>query len=452
MKAKKKNKKIKVITVCSIVGLLLIMSAVAMIFPLRPTTSEKEKRELAKFPKFTVSALLSGEYFSDISTWFSDTMPMRDGLISVNNALQSLLGTDSVQRGFQEQTASDIPDAPSGQPATLPIATDPPADATSPAETSAPAPESETAAETPADGPMPVNVQTIGSILVADDAGYEYYNFSQSAADSYAGAVNAVAQKLAGVATVYDMIVPTSMDIVLDSRVREKVASDDQKKAISYIEGMLLPEVRRVSIYDILKAHRNEYIYYRTDHHWASMGAYYAYTQFCAVKGVQPFRIEDCTLQSFDGFLGTFANKDKALAANPDRVDAYTPPGNYVITIRGKNLNVDEGSVIYDESKAGASLKYGAFIWGDNAYSMIEDKAKATGESCLLIKESFGNALAPLLAANYKYLYIIDYRHYTGTITQLVREKGITDVVFCNNVSMTRAQSLIDQLIARIGS
>ncbi|MBQ6018610.1 MAG: hypothetical protein IJL26_00385 [Clostridia bacterium] len=442
---------VKLITIGAIIDLIAVMSVLSMLFFLRPDESETEKRKLAQFPAFSVSALFSGDYFSDISIWFSDTMPFRDGLIGVNNVIQMLLGTDAPQRGFQEQSADEIPDAAALPPETLPIATtappattaEPPAVTEAPIDTAVPS--------SPADeGPVPSNVETIGSILVAGNAGYEYYNFSQSAANNYVGAVNAAAARLAGRATVYDMIVPTSMDVVLDTRVREKVSSDNQQKAIGYMESLLLPEVRRVSIFDILTAHRKEYIYYRTDHHWSSLGAYYAYLRFCAVKGAVPCQLNECGLQRFDGFLGTFANKDKALASEPDCVDAYTPPGDYKITIRDKKLNVDEGSMIYDESNAGASLKYGAFIWGDNAYSLIEDKAKPTGESCLLVKESFGNALAPFLAYNYKYLYVIDYRHYTGSICTLVEEKGITDVVFCNNVSMTRSQSLIDQLTARL--
>ncbi|MBQ6165177.1 MAG: hypothetical protein IJK23_11945 [Clostridia bacterium] len=442
-----KPKKIKLLTVASLIVITVVMSVLSMNLSLRPEESEKEKRKLASFPRFSVSAFFSGEYFNEISLWFSDTIPFREQIIDVNNGVQTILGTNAPQRGFQENTKNEIPDTAEQPPATLPTITEASQQPGSPSETS----ELQTEAVIPSDaGEMPSHVETIDSILIAGNAGYEYYNFSEKVANNYAAAVNTVSSRLAGKATVYDMIVPTSMDIVLDTRVREKVSSDDQRKAISYIENLLLPEVRRVSIFDTLIAHRSEYIYFRTDHHWSGLGAYYAYAQYCGVKGVQPYGLESCAVQSFDGFLGTFADKDPSLASDPDVVYTFSPPGDYKITIRDKKLNVDEGSVFYDESNASASLKYGTFIWGDNAYSVIEDKAKATGESCLLVKESFGNALAPLLAANYKYLYIIDYRHYSGSICSLVEEKKITDVVFCNNISMTRSQSLIDQLIARM--
>ena len=84
-----------------------------------------------------------------------------------------------------------------------------------------------------------VPVETLGAILIAGDTAYEYYNFSQSAADMYTAAVNKAASQLAGKANVYDMIVPTSMDITLPASVRKSVNSSDQRKALDYMYGSL---------------------------------------------------------------------------------------------------------------------------------------------------------------------------------------------------------------------
>ena len=75
--------------------------------------SEAEKRELAKFPEFSVTALLSGTYFSDIASWFSDTVPFRDTLVAINSKFQHILGTATVLKGFNEaKRGDDIPDVP----------------------------------------------------------------------------------------------------------------------------------------------------------------------------------------------------------------------------------------------------------------------------------------------------------------------------------------------------
>ena len=442
--AKKEAARIRLLSVICAGGLLLVMSVISMILPLRPTESQREKRKLAEFPAFSVKTLFSGDYFADIGTWYSDTMPGRDTLISINSFLQNILGTATVQSGFNEAVRNEIPDAPAAQPATLPAEP----------ETDAPASEETTAGyeEVTDDpnAPAPI-VQKFNGVFVVDGAAYEYYDFVQESADNYAAAINTTAAKLSGKATVYGLVIPTSTGIIPPKKVRDE-NSDDQQKAISYIESALSPEVKRVSIYEPLMAHRDEYIYFRTDHHWTALGAYYAYEAFCGVKGVTPVALEACEKKTFDGFLGTFYNEtggNPELARNPDVVDAYTPPGEYSMDIPGEGLyGID---MIYDESFSSANLKYSAFIWGDNPLTIIEDKAKETGESCLVVKESFGNALVPFIAANYKYVYVMDYRYGSESIVSLVNEKGIDDVIFANNISMTRSADLIRTMINRIG-
>ena len=84
------------------------------------------------------------------------------------------------------------------------------------------------------------------------------------------------------------MIVPTSIDIMLPESTRAGLNTDDQKKAIDYMYGSMLDETKKVNIYDTLMSHNDEYLYFRTDHHWTALGAYYAYEEFAKAKGVKP--------------------------------------------------------------------------------------------------------------------------------------------------------------------
>lgn len=303
--------------------------------------------------------------------------------------------------------------------------------------------------------PLKNNLKLLDALLIYDDAGYEYYHFVQSTADAYVRAVNAAGAKFRGKATVYDIIIPTSIDITLDPRIRERVSVSDQQAAIRYMESAMSRDVKVVSIFDTMKAHKNEYIYFRTDHHWTGLGAYYAYKRFCETKGVAPVRLSDCIRRSFDGFYGTFyfdSGRNADLAAHPDRVDTYMPPVNTYFWLTESNGNTRKGiPVIYNADTSAAGNKYGAFIWGDNPISVIENTDMKSGESCLMVKESFGNAMAPLLAYNYKYVYIVDYRYYKGTIADLVSRYGISDVIYCNNISMTRASYLVSSMANRLG-
>ena len=435
--------------------LVLALTFGAFILPLRPKVSEAEKRQLARFPEFSFSSLFNGEYFSGISSWFSDTVPFRDSLVELNSKIQHLLGTATVLKGFNEAKAGDdIPDTPNTAPVTeAPGVSDISSETTAQPDSSTAAPETEPQGEY--DG----LVQKFDSILVAGNAGYEYYNFNQTAADAYIAAVNAAGNKLGGRASVYSMIIPTSIDITLDARVRKKVNVSDQKKAIEYMEGSMNQNVRRVEIFDTMKAHKDEYIYFRTDHHWTGLGAYYAYVRFCEIKGIQALPLSSYTVRSFDNFLGSFYNdsgKDPALGGTPDVVDTYTPPCNTKMTVTERSGNSFVTPMIYNATTNKPAYKYSAFIYGDNPFTVIENTDMTGGDALILVKESFGNAIAPLFTYHYKYVYVVDYRYYTGTLNSLVDTAknacgGNVDVLYCNNISMTRASGQVTKLAGVLG-
>ncbi len=427
---------------------VLIISTVCFIIPLRPSVSETEKRELAKFPEFSFSALASGDYFSDISTWFSDTVPFRDTLMSINSKIQNLLGTSGTLVGFNEGVqGDDIPDIPvtdenetaaSGE--TLPGTSE-----NSSNEPETVAPEEITY---PADENEAQHVEQLGSIVICDNAGFEYYNFVQSTADNYVKALNTAGVKFSSQANIYATVVPTSTDITLNETVRAKLSVSDQKKAIDYMLGSAT-SVKAFNCFDNIKQHRNEYVYFRTDHHWTALAAYYAYEIFCQSKGITPLPLSSYEVWSFDGFLGTFYNdsgSDPALGATPDRVDAYKPPCQYSMTITDKYGNTSSMPMLYDESNAPASLKYGTFICGDNPLSTITNESLTEGETCLVVKESFGNAFVPFLVYHYKTVYVIDYRHYNSSLSTFLASNPVNDIIFINNVSMTRNSSLVQDL------
>ena len=290
------------------------------------------------------------------------------------------------------------------------------------------------------------------SVYCVGNTGYEMYTYVDSTAQKYAQCVSKVADNLAGTgARVYDVVIPLSSGITLPDELYGQDFFSDQKDAEHRIYGYMDDNVITVPVYDTLMQHRDEYIYYRTDHHWTGLGAYYTYTQLCNAAGVTAHDIADYTAQEMPGFLGTFYNdtgKSATLGDTPDTVTAYHP-------ICGATMDVYDGSgamlyddidVICDETTAPAAFKYGAYIWGDNAYSVITNPTKTDGSACVLVKESFGNAFAPFLADHYQTVYVIDYRHWSGSITEFVKTNSVQDVVFCNNLSAIRNSSLIGSL------
>ena len=295
------------------------------------------------------------------------------------------------------------------------------------------------------------DIQQYSSVYRVGDTGYEMYTYSDETAKKYATCVNKVADSLAGTARVFTLCPPLSSGITLPDDLYGQTIFSDQKEAEKSILGYMDENVTTVPLNEALMQHRTEYIAYRTDHHWTSLGAYYAYTRFCEAAGFAAHELSEYKTADFPGFLGSFYNdsgKAEPLGSNPDTVTAYYPVSPVVtMSVTEKSGNViDFDSVIYDESTAPAAFKYGAFIYGDNPFTVITNESLTDGSSCVVIKDSFGNALVPFLPDHYQTVYVIDYRHWTGSLTEFVKTNGVNDVIFCNNLSSIRNNSLMGDL------
>ena len=169
-----------------------------------------------------------------------------------------------------------------------------------------------------------------GDVYIAGDTAFELYYFSQASADAYASMVNTVHARLGSGVGVYDLLAPTSFGVCLDENIQEQMGASSQKDAFQYIYSRLDPGVKKVDVFDELVRHNAEYIYFRTDHHWTQLGAYYAYRIFAEQKGIRPHELSEFEHRTYPDFLGSFyaySNQAEALAANPDTLETYTPMG-----------------------------------------------------------------------------------------------------------------------------
>ena len=146
--------------------------------------------------------------------------------------------------------------------------------------------------------------EKINSVYLLGDTAYGLYGFSQSASQNYAAIVNTAADKVAGKAQVYSIIVPISYSINLDMATQEKLGLPSNADAIRYMYANMNSNVKTVSIYGDLAAHCEEYLYFRTDHHWTALGAYRAYEVFCNVKGLTPNPLSFYETVEYTGFFG----------------------------------------------------------------------------------------------------------------------------------------------------
>ena len=291
-------------------------------------------------------------------------------------------------------------------------------------------------------------VKVVNGVAVVGNSAYELFTYRESSAKAYAKAVNALAKDLDGKAEVYDMVIPLSSGITFPDNLVDKIDSTNQRDAMLSIMGMMNSQVKSVDIYDALMKHRKEYIYFRTDHHWTALGAYYAYTALCEEMGIEPEKLEEYETREFEGFVGSFYNdtKNESLKKHPDVITAYLPKSEakmHVTPAKGKDYDWD---IIYDVSAYGASLKYSTFIASDNPFTEITNQTLTDESACIVVKESFGNAFVPFLVDHYQHVYVVDYRYWQGTLAKLAEEQKAKDVILLNNLSMIRNQYLVGQL------
>ncbi len=284
---------------------------------------------------------------------------------------------------------------------------------------------------------------------VLNDTAYEVYNYVESAADQYAEAVNQFAKKLGSSVKIYNMVVPTSVGITFPDNKKEEVHSSPQKQSLKKIKKKLSGKQIFVPLYDIMMQHRAEYIYFRTDHHWTQLGAYYAYQAFCSAKGIRANSADSYKTQSLYGFYGSFyKDSGKNPALRGDTLEVFYPRGKHIsmqyTTTSGEKINAP---VISDATDYGAGLKYSAFISGDHPYTLIQNANIKNHSSCVVVKESYGNAFVPFLADHYQTVHVLDYRYWEGNLADFVRQKKAGDVIFINNISMTRSAYLTGKLL-----
>lgn len=433
---------IKIFLFFVMLGIIGILSLVLS----RPTTSETEKRELAKFPSFSFSSLLNGSYASGIDKWYSDTMPNRDSFIALNTKLWSIKGI--TLGGEVQGTVTDSDDIPDtfDEPIIIPPTTEGNNGTSGNNTTSTTQKEEE---------PIDPNDkgETINALYVYDNAAYSYYSFVKSTSGKYVGAVETAAMMLEGKANVYDIIVPLATDIVLKDSVRANLNTSDQRAAINYMYSGF-KKAQTVSIFDTLREHRDEYLYFRTDHHWTALAAYYTYTEWADVKGIMPNDINDYETVTFDGFLGTLyakTNNSPALGNTPDEVIAYYPMGTNDMVFTQNDGTKLNWKVVTNVSNWVAGSKYNTFIGGDNPFSVIENPAITDDSACVVVKESFGNAFVPFLVDHYQYVYVIDYRYYKGDFYNFIEQNNVQDVIFINNISATSTAARVNELSKLVG-
>lgn len=276
---------------------------------------------------------------------------------------------------------------------------------------------------------MQYSVQS--SIILQGDRAMEIYGVAQNSLKSYATVISDFAKRVPK-ANVYVLLAPTSIEFYGPESYR--TGSRSQAKGIGIAYGALTGEnVKSVDALSEIQKHTNEYVYFRTDHHWTARGAYHAYTAFCKTAGFTPTKLEDHKTGRIDGFVGTMYTYTSAqiLADNPDYVEYFYPLSEATGMIYTDATMANGRSMRIITETVSNRNKYLAFLEGDNPLEKITTSNK-NGKKIAIVKESYGNAFAPFLIDHYEEVYVIDPRKVDMDLKSFVFEQGITDILFIN--------------------
>lgn len=475
---------------------LILMGLLNLIFFNRQEVSTAENRALAKFPEFSMEKVKSGEFFTGIENFYADRFMFRDswiGLSSKISAFKGIAGEDeaeiiTLETGDQfaqnpNETPQDSPapkdnapaQANNAQPAETPN-TEMAAPNANP-EVAEPTPQSnglvskvadlnervrlyekesidKYLAENPAEandnasasGPAETpNTETVihdaqdnevgemrSNFLVLKDAAYEIFGYSKASCQFYAESINQFAAHMPESTRVFSLIAPSHIEFIQNKKYREMSASQDE--AIGVINSFLDTRVKPVDARGQILPHYQEYLYFRSDHHWTARGAYYAYEAFVNTAGFSPVTLDKYPKKDFPGFLGTLYDKTRnaKIAANPDTVEVFMPivESDFKIhTAKGGVLNwnvINEGY-----GKPSFKNKYLVFLSGDEPLSVITTNVD-TDRKILVFKDSYGNAFIPFLMNHYKEIHVIDPRHYKSNAVSYAKQNNFDDVLFLN--------------------
>ena len=212
----------------------------------------------------------------------------------------------------------------------------------------------------------------------------------------------------------------------------------DMETNISSIYAALPESVEPVPVWDKLREHSGEFIYFRTDPHWTARGAYLGYEAFCEAKSIAPIPLDAHRAVNFDGFLGTlyFENGCDEKLLPEETIEAFYPVSDGVtLTVTDADDNTTDCPIVADVSELHALAKYRTFSGGNNPFSVVTNPNIKDDSVLILVKESFGNPLPAFLCDHYSTIYIIDYRSWYGNIIDFAREVHADDLLFANNIN-----------------
>lgn len=399
--AKKKN----VISQINILIFVCILFSLCSLFFMLPqeNMSVQEKRKLTNFPEFTLKSLKSGDYMDSLDLYVADHFPWREKFISSSNFIKK-------SKGFQNKTESIYTNID-------------PIDKLKPLKNN-----NKKNKET-----KPINFSNSKGILILNNRAFQLFTNEAPLNNEYDQLIQYYRAKIPKEIRIFHAIVPSSSTFYLPYEYRQY-----KKNELENIQKSSKPTINQsvfpFDMFDEISKHSKEYIYFKTDHHWTQLGAYYGYLAFCKAASIKPIALTDLQRKNINGeFLGThyLKTKDERLKNNPDTVYYWKTPTN-----KNASISLDDTlafTKVYKQKNISKN-KYLVFLGGDKGYMKLTSNIVKNGKSILVIKNSYGNPFVPFLTADYENVIVVDYRYTENSLMHILKKNKIDDLLILNGI------------------
>lgn len=424
----------------SIVFLILLLLTSVLTFSAffdETEVSSKENRTLQEFPVFNRDNYLSGKFFKDMESFFYDHFPYKETILNASKIYDKVKGIEPEIMAIgntknvslvNEVNKKDNKNKKSQNPQT----------------------NKERAKEHTkniAEDMSVYKTQTQNiSVLATKDRIMELYHFKEDSIAYYAATLNEFAKKLPDDIKLYSLLAPTQVAM---NGEEYRDYSDPQDKGIEYIYSKLDKRYEPVYVFNHLYENRDSYLYFRSDHHWTQLGAYYAAEEFAKSAKVDFISLDKYRKSVLEGFLGSLYNNNplEKIAENPDAIETYYYY-NETPVVEATHYNSETG---LPESHIRLLLNedipsYNTFLGGDSPIIKIQNPKPSNKRNLLIVKDSYANAFIPWLVPSFNKIIVIDPRYFGDNIYTLAEEEGISDFLVLDYVLATSLDIFIDNI------
>ncbi|MFJ7979996.1 DHHW family protein [Lysinibacillus xylanilyticus] len=242
----------------------------------------------------------------------------------------------------------------------------------------------------------------------------------------------------------YVMLVPTAISI-LENKLPNYVSHVDEVTYIDKVKKSLNKEINFIDVNPILSSKKNEYIYYKTDHHWTTKGAYYAYLELSKNMNFIPTQKESFNIKNItNSFYGSLYSKAGFRHIEPDSIELYEPKE----AIKYKVEYVDENKTsnsLYEMNNIKKKDKYTVFFNGNHPLVKITTE-NTNAKKLLVVKDSYANALLPFLLSHFSEIHVIDLRYYNDNLNMFIQKNKIEEMLLLYNANTFFEDSSITDL------